>query len=539
MKKICCVLLIVAMLIGSVACGGVTGGNEAAGNENVVLNVHLSGDPVAIDPAFAYDDASSLVVNQITESLLTHNQDNSLKPNLCTSFEAIDPYTYVYKIRDDVYFSDGTQMTIEDVVYSIQRHLDPDLGSYMNWFFANVVSIEATGEWEMTIKLSEPQATWQYVLATSAGMIVQKKFCEEHKDDVGTASIGMIGTGPFVFESWESGSKVVLKKNENYWDKSATTNVDEIVFSVIADDTTVATAIKSGQIDFSWDFSNKLVETLKSYENVDLKSWTSMGIQYLAFNNMRKPFDEINVRKAIAYAIDIDSIANNVIKDDGFKGGLLPMTDSLFTVETARWQEYVKELGGHEFNLEKAKDYLAKSSVPNGFSFTMYVSQSRSQAYDVALVVQQNLKELNIDAQIISLTQDEVYAYQFGEILDANGIRDYDCLVTTWGADYPDPSANLDPLYNISNIGAGGYNCAAYYNEELDAILKQAAITIDDSERMDLLFDACDIIAADEPYYVYNYGRSYAVFNKDWTYGDMNIQSAWDWNFKNVVYNGK
>ena len=214
MKKLLCACLVIAMLVTLTACGGKDG--EKTSGEKIVLNVHMNGDPVAIDPAFAYDNASSLVVNQITESLLTHNQDNTLKPNLCKSFEATDPCTYVYQIRDDVTFSDGTPMTMDDVIYSIRRHLDADLGSYMNWFFANVTSVEATGEWEMTIKLAEPQATWQYVLATSAGMIVQKKFCEEHAGEVGSVSVGIIGTGPFVFEKWENGSKVILKKNENY-----------------------------------------------------------------------------------------------------------------------------------------------------------------------------------------------------------------------------------------------------------------------------------------------------------------------------------
>lgn len=87
----------------------------------------------------------------------------------------------------------------------------------------------------------------------------------------------------------------------------------------------------------------------------------------------------------------------------------------------------------------------------------------------------------------------------------ANGIRDYDCLVTTLGADYPDPSANLDPLLNIANIDIGGYNCAAYSNAEVDSLLTKTVTTTDESKRMDLLFQACDIIIADEPYYVYNH----------------------------------
>lgn len=82
----------------------------------------------------------------------------------------------------------------------------------------------------------------------------------------------------------------------------------------------------------------------------------------------------------------------------------------------------------------------------------------------------------------------------------ANGIRDYDCLVTTWGADYPYPSANLDPLLNIANIDIGGYNCAAYSNAEVDSLLTKTVTATDESKRMELLFQACDIIIADEPY---------------------------------------
>lgn len=87
---------------------------------------------------------------------------------------------------------------------------------------------------------------------------------------------------------------------------------------------------------------------------------------------------------------------------------------------------------------------------------------------------------------------------RFRLLFFANGIRDYDCLVTTWGADYPNPSANLDPLLNIANIDIGGYNCAAYSNAEVDSLLTKTVTTTDESKRMDLLFQACDIIIADE-----------------------------------------
>ena len=532
-KALAILLMLTLILTAFTACGSDESTGTVGGD--VVMNVAMAGDIVRLDPAFAYDNDTSIVIDNICEGLLTHNPDNSLKCNLAASWEATDPTTYVYQIRDDVTFSDGSQMTVDDVVYSLNRHLDPALGSYMNWFFENVESIEATGDWEVTVKLSQPDANWQYVLATSAGMIVKKDYAEEKGDAFGSAEGGIIGTGPFKYESWTSGSKVVLTKNENYWDETATTNVSQINFSILADDTTLATALKSGQIDMSANFSVNLIDTLKGFDNVEVYKNPGMGIHYLAFNMDREPFNDVNVRKAIGYAIDIDSLIENVVKETGTKGGNLPMTDSLFTIETERWQEYVKTLPGHEYNLEKAKECLAASSVPDGFSCQLMVSQADSQRYDVALVVQNALAEIGIDVEVVGVTSDELYSYQFGNVLDANGVRDYDMLVATWGADYPDPAANLDPLYTVRNISAGGYNCASYRNETVDDLLSKAQVATDNGERVDMLMEVCDIIVEEQPYYIYKYTSTFAVLNNAYDFGDMNIGSAWDWNFKNMV----
>lgn len=531
-KLLALLLTLVMIMTAFTACGGSDGEEDG---EAVEMNVALLGEIVRLDPAFAYDNDTSVVIDNICEGLLTHNEDNSLKCNLAESWEAVDDTTYVYKLREDVTFSDGSPMTADDVVYSLQRHLDPDLGSYMNWFFENVGSIEKTGDYEVTVKLTQPDANWQYVLATSAGMIVKKDYAEEKGEAFGSAEGGIIGTGPFKYESWTTGSKVVLTKNENYWDKTATTNVDKITFSIISDDTTLATALKSGQIDMSVNFSTNLVETLQAMDNVRVLINPSMGIHYLAFNMDREPFNDVNVRKAIAYAIDLDSIMENIVKQTGEKGGMLPMTDSLFTIETERWKEYAASLPQHEYNVEKAKEYLAKSSVPDGFSCEIKVNQSDSQRYDVALVLQNALAEIGIDVEVAGVTSDELYAYQFGNVLDENGVRDYDMLVATWGADYPDPAANLDPLYTIRNISAGGYNCASYRNEKVDELLNQAQRSTDNTERVDLLMEVCDIIVEDMPYYFYKYPNVFAVISNDYDFGDMNIDSAWDWNFKNMV----
>ena len=176
-KKIIALGLVAAMTIAMVTgCGGkksessnktVTSQSEA---DEMVIG--MNSDIIACDPAFAYDNNTNAVVDQITEGLLAYDQDNKLVSKLAKSWEQVDDVTYKYEIRDDVKFSDGTQMTADDVVFSLNRIKDPSVASYLNWMYANVDSIEKTGDWEVTVKLSTPDALWQYVPATTAFVLL-------------------------------------------------------------------------------------------------------------------------------------------------------------------------------------------------------------------------------------------------------------------------------------------------------------------------------------------------------------------------------
>ena len=121
------------------------------------LNIALADEIVSLDPAYSYDNLTNQVVNQITQGLLYFDYSGQLQPQLCSSWEAKDATTYVYQIRDDVNFSDGTPMTMEDVLFSLNRHMDEEVASYLAWMYANVESIEQTGDWEHMQTSSDSQ----------------------------------------------------------------------------------------------------------------------------------------------------------------------------------------------------------------------------------------------------------------------------------------------------------------------------------------------------------------------------------------------
>mgnify|MGYP001165569670 CR=1 FL=1 len=526
MKKAICLLLSLLLMVCSFAgCGG--------GSTASTFTVALGSDIVSLDPAFAYDFTTNPVVNQITEGLLTFDQDNQLQPCLAKSWEQKDDVTYVYQIRDDVTFSDGTPMTMDDVMFSIERTMNPDTASYVQWMFSAVKAVEQTGDWELTVTLNAPSVTWKYMFGTTAGHIISKDYYEAHKDNFGTPEGGILGTGAYQYDSWKRGQEVVLVKNENYWNTETPATMEKLVFKIISEDTTRVTALQSGQVDFTIEVPTDMIDTLRSSENITLESVDTMGITYLAFNTQRAPFDDVNLRRAISCAIDRESLQKNITKDAGTIGTALPNSSVLFTSEPERWEEYAQSHPGYTYDLEKAKEYMAASSVPEGFDCTMLLTEA-STANSYALAIQEALKELNINVELVKLSSDEHTTYQFGGVMDENGVRDYDMILAGWEADYPDICGNIEPLYSGANAGEGGSNAAAYANSQVDELITQQSACSDAAERNDLVFEAMDLIIEDTPYVSIAFPVRLTALNKDFTGFTMNASWIWNLYFKNI-----
>lgn len=495
--------------------------------EELVFTVGLDGDIVALDPAYAYDFTTNPVINQICQGIVAFDENNQIVPKLAESWEAVDDTTYVYKIRSDVKFSDGSPMTMEDVLFSLARHKDAAVGSYLGWMFDAVESIEQTGEWELTVKLTKPSATWQYVLGTAAGQIISKAACEAAGDLFGTAEGGLIGTGPYIFESWKSGQEITLVKNQNYWEPGVEVAIDTLIFKVIPEDVTRITALQAKQVDCAFILPADMLDILKACDHLTVEAVETFGLTYLAMNVDMAPLNEVNVRKAIYHAIDFEAIAANIIKEAGQPGTVIPHSESLYTINPEEWEAYAASAPVYEYNVEKAKGYLAESSVPEGFSTTLITNED-SLRYSICLAIQEYLSQVNINVEILKVSSDEHTNYQMGGVLTAEGIRDYGMLIGGWESDYPDISGNLEPLYAGYNTGDGGCNAACYANEEVDALLRAQNASTDPAERNQLMFQALDIVTDEIPYINIQYPvRNIAVNN---AFEGFSMTAAWTWN---------
>ncbi|MDR0720563.1 MAG: ABC transporter substrate-binding protein [Treponema sp.] len=516
MKKMTALLLAAVLTAAGLSARGRT--DQKPGDEKK-FTVALSGEIASLDPKFVYDYDSGRVAGQIYETLLGYDRNDKLIPKLAESWRAVDNLTYVYNIRRGVTFSDGTPLTAEDVVFSIENVRQEE--SYLSWMFDVVDSVRKTGDFEVTVTLKRPSASWPHVLASTGG-VISKDYFQKHQGDFGTAKGGIIATGPYVFDHWTSGQEVVIKKNPNYWDRSNPGYLDTIVYKIIPDDNTRITALRTGEIDFTGNPPLSLLSVINADPNLKTLTYGSFSIVFLAFNTQREPFTDINVRKAIYHALDLESLQRNIIKDAGSTGTVLPQGEALYGQSPQQWKDYLARAPKYEYNLEKAKEYLAKSGVPNGFSFNL-LTHGDSLRIAMALFIQESLAKINIKVEITQVSGDEHTKYQFGGVLDSEGKRDYDTLLGGWTADYPDIGGNIEPLYLGTEAGEGGLNTAAYVNQRVTALLQEENTLTDETERNKLIFQALDIITNEIPYLFVTYPNRQVVHNIKW--GGIDIRS--------------
>jgi len=530
MKKFLSVFCTMMLIFSLVACSS----SDEEGNTNSIaqtndsnqLVIGLTNDITSLDPAQNYTISNFQVVNSICDSILLFDHEGSLQPNLAKSWECKDDVTYVYTFRDDVKFSDGSNLTMDDVIFSMERIMDPATAAETNWAYASVESVEQTGDWEITVHLTEADALWQYIPATSGGQIISKEYCEKAGTSFGNADGGVMGTGAYKYVSWTTGSEVVLEKNEYYWGGAEDIPFTTVKYNVIEDASSMAMAITSNQCNFAISPSLESMSIYEGSDSVYINKEESVSNTMISFNCQSAPFDDVNVRRAVSCAIDSVSIRTSLWGDYATDSTSLPFGKKGYLLDTDLWTTLSDTIESYSYDIERAKEYLAQSGYADGFSCTLTTLNS-STYNSIAQAIQYSLKELNIDLTIKQVTTSEYYAYAYGSMM-TDGIRDYDMMINRWTPDYMDPAGFLLPQYITSNAGEGGSNYAAYSNTEVDELALKQSQSVDNAERSNLMIEAYKIIADEAPYKMICYPDTIAVMNTKYYY---EISPIWIYNF--------
>jgi peptide/nickel transport system substrate-binding protein len=476
------------------------------GGEVAEMSWAINGEAVSMDYALAYDFNTNAATMNICEPLLRFSPEGQLEPNLAESWEQVDPLTYVYRLRSGVRFHDGSEMTADDVAFSLNRHRDAELGSYLATFHERVANVEASSPLEVMVKLSKPDAIWQFAAATNAAAVTSRAFVEANGKKAGTPDIGMIGTGPYKFTSWTQGQEVVLDRFDDYWNTERALKVARFVVRIILDEATIVSALTTGEVDgvFGTALSGKSVQALSGADNVVVSRAPSYQVHYMTVNTRQKPFDDPRVRQAISYAIDKAGLLQSTWGGEGEAGIKSPATPAMWTYAQDVFEEAYDALPSYELDLDQAKA-LVEEAGATGAKATMLVALPFDE--EQAVAIQAAAGEIGLDLSPEKIPITDKIAREFA----GKETRDYAMSITQWGSDIPDPAGNLLLPFLSTNVVT---NNSAYKNAQVDDLLTRQRESTDPNERAQLLSEAQALVVADQPWIVFYSPNALMVLNK-------------------------
>ncbi|GAB2958846.1 ABC transporter substrate-binding protein [Streptomyces pseudoechinosporeus] len=458
------VLLTALTVVAATACTSdndtaATGPKRTTDKAIPVVDWALPNAPASLDYAKSYDNNSTgAVMSLVTEPLERVSSTGEFTPNLAASVTQPDTTTLVYKLRSGVRFSNGAEMTAQDVAWSIE-YFTADTAQTAA-LGQQVGSVSVTGPLEVTVKLKAPAPTARAGIAL-ATLVEEAKFAKAHAKTLGNAGTAPIGTGPYRVAS-QTAEKITLVRNAQY--TRTRPAADKVVFSVIPDDTARQLALRSGSVDGGPVTNPKSVAQWKAIPGATVYASPSLSQNFLAMDVTHAPFDDVHVRRAVAHSIDIAGIMKA-----GFDAYAKPMTGLVPAGELAgvagsqqAAEAFLADLPQYEHSEAEAKAELAKSAHPQGFSTTIeYVKDYPWQELTV-LNLQRNLKPLGVKITPKPVTANEWYAKFFKHEL--TGIT----LPFGFGASYPDPAPLLGKLVGTTNIGPQKINIANWTTPEVD-----------------------------------------------------------------------
>ncbi len=444
------------------------------------LTFGLESDPRAVEPALGYDFTANVVICNITEGPMMVDPTGALQPLLAESFDQPDALTYIYNLRSGVKFHDGSDMTAADVLASIDRVRNESIASPMAWMYDPCESIEATGDMQITIKLTEPSGTFKFVSSTTAMHVMPKSLIDSTPD---TPTQSPIGTGPYAFDSWDAGSQITLKKHDAYW-QDGKPYFQTAVFKIITDPTTRSAGLSTGELQMVRDIPPDQLDVVRGIDKVELLEVVGYTAEMVVMRNDQEPFTDPKVREAVSKAIDVPSILHNLYKDAAVQANST-------TVPPTMPGSAASELQPVPFDVEGAKAALAASTMPDGFDTKLLVDSESTLRVAEAQAIQQMLQEIGVKVEIQQVPQaDRITAFQTG---DYEGMAFHE-----WGADFPDANGMLLPLFLSANVPPQN-NQSYYSNPEVDELLNGAEAETDETKRTQMLIDAQKLIAADMP----------------------------------------
>ena len=500
-KRLLALVMAVAMVAGLTACGGskteAPAATDAAAEK--ILSVQIGPDPETIDPALNSASDGGCMILHSFECLLTVNEEGVLAPGQAETWETSeDGLVWTFHLRDGLKWSDGTDLTANDFVYSWKRVCDPELAApyaetvlgmvdgYEEAVAGNIdaLNVVATDDKTLVVTLANPCPYFGSLAAFATLSPVQQATVEANGDAWAVNAETYVSNGSFYVTEWVPGSHIMMSKNPNYWNADAI-KLDKIKFNLIEDSNAAYSAYQTGEVLLIKDVPT---EEIPSFDgNAEFHVEPIIGTYYLSLNTKVEPFDNALVRKALSLAIDREYVANTIMQGTyspayNFMGpGWIDAAGEQFFDNANGGVTYISD--DYEANVEEAKRLLTEAGYPNGEGLPVITYSTNPAGYHqaVAEYLQEAWKQIGVTV--------EVEIVEWASFTPMRRDGDYMAARNGWVGDYSDPSNMLELLYSTNGNNDGKYN-----NPEFDAAIELSRTSTDEAARFEALHTAEDIL---------------------------------------------
>ncbi|MFT5174033.1 MAG: peptide/nickel transport system substrate-binding protein [Gammaproteobacteria bacterium] len=464
------------------------------------LTIGLRAEPTAMDPHFHNLGPNNSMSMHMYSSLILPDEKQRLHPGLATSWKAIDPLTWEFKLRKGVKFHDGSPFTADDVIFTFKRAPDVEGSPSSFAIYTKGKTLKKIDDYTLHISTEQPYPLMPNDVSTIYIISSEKGTGAKTADyNSGKAAVG---TGPFKFKEYVPSDRIVLERNEDYWGPKP--EWTKVTFKPIKSDPSRVAALLAGDLDVIEVVPTVDIERLKKDPKLALSQGVSNRVIYLHIDHQRdaspfvkakdgsaikNPLKDKRVREAISKAISRDLIVEKVMEGVAIKAGQL-LPEGFFGRS--------KILKPVEYDPKGAKKLLTEAGFPNGFKITIhgpndrYINDSK-----IAEAVGQMLTRLGIETEVVTMPR-SVY-FKRASRGGPDGTPEFSFILVGWGSGTGEPSSALKALLHTYDKakGFGTANRGRYSNPVVDKMIEDALAEVDDTKRAALLAKATETALED------------------------------------------
>ncbi len=478
-------LLLGALATGAalpIAYNAVTGTSvyAQASEDGGTLIFNNGTNPSGLDPHITGAVASWFVMDQIFDRLLRLDPDTSEPgPSLAESYEmSEDGLTYTFTLRPGVTFSNGRELTSDDVKWSFERIINPDVPAVAKGYFESLESIETPDASTVILNYSEPFAPLPLALCRLETSILPKEAVE----DTAVWEVTPTGSGPFIVESNVKDQGVVLVRNENYWEEGLP-YLAKVEHRIIPQAETAVANIRTGDIQGT-EVPAKDIESLSDDDGVNVDLRTSTLWPHLSVNTGIAPFDNLQVRQAIRCGFNRDDIMQAAFYGTGMLSNTMLPDGNPFRAEVEGW----------EYDPERAKQLMADAGHADGFSVTMRIVPAVAWEPPAAQIIQAYLSELKINIEIEQIESTTWFSEVFTN-------SEFEMSMTAHSSKV-DPDLSMLDILHSGELGTKNYT--QFSDPEMDELLDRGRISTNVDERKEIYAQAQQVFVERSGYFVIN-----------------------------------